>query len=195
MSDRHERAYLMLRGFAAEPNRCRMSQDDAQAILAMTRKPGSPRIVCLCGSTRFHKEYIEANYTETMAGRIVLSVGFYPHSSEVHGEGVGATSEEKAKLDELHLAKIDLADEILVLNVVCRVCPKCGTVWRHDHVKILTCSCHQDISEVKPVGYIGDSTRREIGHALATGKPIRWLFPDHIPTHPTPCKADAIRKD
>jgi len=77
-----------------------------------------PRIVCLCGSTRFYREFQEANYRETMAGRIVLSVGFYPHSAtEAHGEGVGATPEQKAALDELHLRKIDLADEVLVLNV------------------------------------------------------------------------------
>lgn len=75
-------------------------------------------IVCLCGSTRFYGAFQQANYAETMAGRIVLSVGFYPHSAAVaHGEGVGATSEQKVALDELHLDKIDLADEVLVLNV------------------------------------------------------------------------------
>jgi len=77
-----------------------------------------PTIVCLCGSTRFYAAYQEANYRETMAGRIVLTVGFYPHSAaQAHGEGVGATAAEKATLDTLHLAKVALADEILVLNV------------------------------------------------------------------------------
>lgn len=77
-----------------------------------------PKIVCLCGSTRFFKEFTEANYKETVAGNIVLSVGFYPHSSkEAHGEHLGITEEEKIKLDELHKRKIDLADEVLVLNV------------------------------------------------------------------------------
>lgn len=76
-----------------------------------------PRIVCLCGSTRFFPKFMEANYRETMAGRIVLSVGFYPHASEeAHGESVGITPDQKEKLDQLHLRKIDLADEILVLN-------------------------------------------------------------------------------
>lgn len=77
-----------------------------------------PKIVCLCGSTRFHKQFVEHNYLETMAGNIVLSVGFYPHAvNEVHGEGVGITPEQKEALDELHKRKIDLADEVLVLNV------------------------------------------------------------------------------
>lgn len=78
-----------------------------------------PRIVCLCGSTRFYEAFQQANYSETMAGRIVLSVGFYPHSSAIHGhgEGVGHNSVEKVALDELHKRKIDLADEVFVLNV------------------------------------------------------------------------------
>lgn len=81
----------------------------------MTEKP---TIVCLCGSTRFYEQFQKANYDETMAGRIVLTVGFYPHSSEqAHGEKVGITNEQKAELDELHLRKIDLADEVFVINV------------------------------------------------------------------------------
>lgn len=77
-----------------------------------------PTIVCLCGSTRFYKDFLEQNYLETMAGRIVLSVGFYPHAvAEMHGEGVGITPEQKEDLDQLHLRKIDLCDEILVINI------------------------------------------------------------------------------
>ena len=77
-----------------------------------------PKIVCLCGSTRFYSAFQEANYRETMAGHIALTVGFYPHAQqEVHGEEVGITPEQKVALDELHLRKIDLADEVLVLNI------------------------------------------------------------------------------
>jgi hypothetical protein len=77
-----------------------------------------PKIVCLCGSTRFYEEFQRQNYLETMAGNIVLSVGHYPHSSEqVHGENIGITPEQKIALDELHKRKIDLADEVLILNV------------------------------------------------------------------------------
>lgn len=77
-----------------------------------------PKIVCLCGSSKFYKQYQIAEYEETMKGNIYLSIGFYPHAAEqMHGEGVGHTSDEKVALDELHKRKIDLADEILVLNV------------------------------------------------------------------------------
>jgi hypothetical protein len=69
-------------------------------------------IVCLCGSTRFEKEFHEANKRETLAGKIVLTVGFFGHST---GEVI--TPEQKYALDALHLSKINLAHEILVLNV------------------------------------------------------------------------------
>lgn len=78
-----------------------------------------PRIVCLCGSTRFYDAFQQANYDLTMRGEIVLSVGFYPHAKAEHGhgEGVGHDSVEKVALDELHKRKIDLADYVYVLNV------------------------------------------------------------------------------
>jgi hypothetical protein len=72
-----------------------------------------PLIVCLCGSTKFKQQFVEANFKETMAGKIVLSVGWY----HVNGETYTPTDEEKKALDELHKRKIDLADEVLFLNV------------------------------------------------------------------------------
>ena len=81
-------------------------------------KLNRPRVVCLCGSTRFYEQFQKANFEDTMAGRIVLSVGFFPHSAEqAHGEKLGVTPEQKERLDELHKRKIDLADEVFVLNV------------------------------------------------------------------------------
>ena len=78
----------------------------------------APLVVCLCGSTRFFKEFMLANFNETMAGRIVLSVGFYPPSSELaHGEHIGISVADKVKLDDLHKRKIDLCNEIFVINV------------------------------------------------------------------------------
>ncbi|MCE1273866.1 MAG: hypothetical protein LWW75_04985 [Chlorobiales bacterium] len=53
-----------------------------------------------------------------MDGKIVLSVGFFMHATgNRHGEHVGCTPEQKIALDELHKRKIDLADEVLILNV------------------------------------------------------------------------------
>lgn len=81
-------------------------------------KQDRPTVVCLCGSTRFYEAFQKANYKETMAGRIVLSVGFYPHSAtQAHGEDVGCTEAQKTRLDRLHMAKIEMCDEVLILNV------------------------------------------------------------------------------
>ena|GEM_PF-4977835 len=74
-----------------------------------------PRIVCLCGSTRFSVAFQQANLDETLAGRIVLSVGCMTHSDAELGNRI--TPDIKIALDHLHKKKIDLADEILVLNV------------------------------------------------------------------------------
>lgn len=76
-----------------------------------------PKIVCLCGSTRFYEEFVKQNYLETLKGHIVLSVGFFGGSVQVHGQNSGITPEQKVELDELHKRKIDLAEEVLIINV------------------------------------------------------------------------------
>ncbi len=90
-----------------------------QTLANSDTQPPRPRVVVLCGSTRFFDEFQEANYRLTMDGAIVLSVGFYPHATAEHGhgEGVGHDSAQKVALDELHKRKIDMADEVHVLNV------------------------------------------------------------------------------
>ena len=78
-----------------------------------------PRIVCLCGSSRFVPEMACIAWAlERDEGYIVLSLHLLPadypgvqpdHQAEA--EGVAT------KMDELHLRKIDLADEVLVVNI------------------------------------------------------------------------------
>jgi hypothetical protein len=78
-----------------------------------------PTVVCLCGSTRFSEAFRKANLEETLAGRIVLSIGCDMRSdTELFGSLTQAElAAIKTTLDELHLRKIDLADEVLILNV------------------------------------------------------------------------------
>jgi len=73
---------------------------------------GQYRVVTLCGSTRFKDEYIAAQKRLTLEGCIVISVGLFGHSGdgEVWRDGV------KAMLDDMHKRKIDMADEIYVIN-------------------------------------------------------------------------------
>ena len=72
-------------------------------------------IVCLCGSTRFRDVFARANFDETLQGKIVLTIGCDFKSPEARARRL--TQADKERLDALHLRKIDLADEILVLNV------------------------------------------------------------------------------
>jgi hypothetical protein len=85
----------------------------------ITFRERKPKIVCLCGSTRFMEAFQKANLAETMAGNIVLSVGCNTKSDADLFSGMDKESAIalKHQLDELHKRKIDLADEILVLNV------------------------------------------------------------------------------
>lgn len=106
-----------------------------------------PRVVCLCGSTRFWQKFEEEAWKLNMAGVVTLSLAVYPGEvTTADGGHVGEMlgGDTAAKLDELHLRKIDLADEVRVINVD---------------------------------GYIGESTRREIAYAIATGKDVTYLSP------------------
>ena len=71
-----------------------------------------PKVVCLCGSSRFKKQILGVAQRETLRGHIVLTHGFYHHT-----DNVPITDQQKAALDELHLRKIDISDTILVVNI------------------------------------------------------------------------------
>jgi len=103
-------------------------------------------VVCLCGSTRFWESFRDEGLRLTLEGKIVLSIGICAPDSVVLANPSSAEGkEQKRMLDALHKDKIDLADEVLILNVG---------------------------------GYIGDSTRSELAHAIKLGKVVRWLEPD-----------------
>ena len=118
-----------------------------KALAVLAEDGDRPPVVCLCGSTRFYDEFRRANLRLTLAGQIVLSIGYDTKSdADLTAAADFGTdpAEVKARLDELHKRKIDLADYVLVLN---------------------------------PGGYIGNSTRSEIVYAQAHGKAVRYLEP------------------
>lgn len=71
------------------------------------------KVITLCGSTRFKEQFIEMQKKLTLEGNIVISVGAFGHC----GDNEVWTDGKKTMLDRMHLAKIDLADEIFVINV------------------------------------------------------------------------------
>jgi hypothetical protein len=74
---------------------------------------GNYKIITLCGSTKFKDEFIAEQKRLTLEGNIVISVGLFGHS----GDNEVWLEKTKPMLDDMHKRKIDLADEIFVINV------------------------------------------------------------------------------
>ncbi|WP_399138958.1 hypothetical protein Q3A86_16000 [Streptomyces sp. NBUA17] len=87
-----------------------------EKLADVKRQLDLPRIVVICGSTRFMTDMAEADLRETRAGKIVVKPGCdmkSPHelwSDPVEAEAL------KSRLDDLHRAKIRLADEVLIVG-------------------------------------------------------------------------------
>lgn len=73
-------------------------------------------IITLCGSTRFKDEINKANARLTMEGHLVISLGVFGHVDMPGVDWTTGGNEVKRMLDDLHRRKIDLADEIYVIN-------------------------------------------------------------------------------
>lgn len=76
-----------------------------------------PNIVCLCGSTRFIETFAIKTWELEREGNIVLGCTLLPmwycNVPSHFGEATGT----KEQCDELHKRKIDLADEVLILDI------------------------------------------------------------------------------
>ena len=108
-----------------------------------------PKIVTLCGSSRFVDimavcAWLIEKEEKAIAMGLHLLPHWYPSCPSHHLAEYEHVADE---MDSLHLSKIDLSDEIFVVN-------------------------HHD--------YIGESTSREIQHAVNHDKKIRWFSHDPI---------------
>lgn len=109
-----------------------------------------PKVVCICGSTRFADLHAIWRWNFEQTGEyICLMINYLPaYYAEEQGwngnDHFGEQSGLKEVLDELHFRKIDLCDEVFVIN--------------------------RD-------GYIGESTRNEINYAESLKKPVKYLEP------------------
>lgn len=97
----------------------------------------SPKIVCLCGSTKFREEFEQANHDESLNGHIVLTVAAFGHEF-----GLDPKGRKKRIFDRLHFQKIEIADEVLVV--------------RPDYIGLSTCDeIHYAWALGKPVRMAG----------------------------------------
>lgn len=105
------------------------------------------KIIVLCGSTRFKKEFDEVNKKLSLECNIVMSLPFFEKSSEKK-----LTTEEKKILTEVQMSKIDICNEVYVID---------GWVKGHGH-------------------YVGKATGDEIEYAMLMGKRVRYWSTDGI---------------
>lgn len=71
------------------------------------------KVITLCGSTKFKAEFLEVQKRLTLKGYIVISVGLFGHS----GDAEVSNYKVKQMLDDMHKRKIDMAEEIFVIDV------------------------------------------------------------------------------
>lgn len=69
------------------------------------------KIITLCGSIRFKEEFYKVQKKLTLEGNIVFTPNFIIDLKDK------INNETKIMLDEMHRQKIDMSDEIFVINV------------------------------------------------------------------------------
>ena len=67
-------------------------------------------VITLCGSIRFKNEFMKVQEELTLDGNIVFTPNFF---NNLKGE---INAETKKMLDEMHRQKIDISNEIYVIN-------------------------------------------------------------------------------
>ena len=78
------------------------------------------KVITLCGSTKFKEEFMRVQKELTLKGNIVISVGLFGHSGDNEvweNMDDGTFTKTKEMLDDMHKRKIDMSDEIFVINV------------------------------------------------------------------------------
>ncbi len=103
-----------VRLFLAHPSE-HLKKEDGKLVLAY---PFKPKVVCFCGSTRFAKHFMVERWRLEKEGIITLGINILP-DGYFEGDNHHGAEQEGVKhiLDELHKRKIDLADEVFILNV------------------------------------------------------------------------------
>lgn len=101
-----------------------LAQYDAKEAKPIIEKQERERIktakvICLCGSTRFTGEMLVKQWELTKRGYIVVSwcalpADYFKGDDKTH---IGDQEGVKELVDEVHKRKIDLSDEVFVLNI------------------------------------------------------------------------------
>lgn len=112
--------------------------------------PARPKVVVMCGSSRFIEIMAVVGwFIERDELAIVMGLHLLPWWYDKIPDHLAEAEDCAEQMDELHLRKIDMADEIYVID-----------------------------DEVDGEPYIGESTRREVAYARARGVHTRWFSED-----------------
>jgi hypothetical protein len=87
--------------------------DDQQVPPAAER---DATVITLCGSTRFEAEFAEVNQRLTMDGCVVISLGMFRLPDLPDHDRTTDGSDLRARLGDVHLQKIRMADEVYVVD-------------------------------------------------------------------------------
>ena len=111
INEQHLAEELFRRQCARTDKKCSYCKRPVYETPCKQRLWHRPKIVVFCGSTReeFIPTWHEANRKYTGEGAIVLTVAYFKRDNP--------SVELKQQLDQLHLDKIRMADEVVVLNV------------------------------------------------------------------------------
>ena len=87
-------------------------------MIVANQSENKPKVVCLCGSTRFSQWFMIKRWELEKQGIITLGINILP-DGYFKGENHHGAEQEGVKdiLDNLHLRKIDLSDEVFILNI------------------------------------------------------------------------------
>lgn len=110
-------------------------------------------IITLCGSSRFPEAFALANLHLSMAGHIVIGLACFGHADEPTGA--------KFLTDDGN--------------------PQVEVKQRLDELHRRKIDISDAIYVVNVGGYLGQSTRAEIGYANGKGKDIFYMFPGSLP--------------
>lgn len=72
---------------------------------------GNYKVITLCGSTKFKDDFLREQKRLSVEGNIVISLGCFGQS-----EGDDWSEETLNMFADMHRRKIDMADEIFVIN-------------------------------------------------------------------------------
>lgn len=147
-----DKTFSLLQAMQAEPGSWHQHTELYDGAMSEVKALRTlPRIICLCGSTRFRDAILNASERLTLEGNIVLAPNVFGREADDEGKPGDAllvSDTQKGLLDALHFRKIDLADQVHVVNIG---------------------------------GYIGRSTHNEVKYAVEHGKLVSFTEDRVIP--------------